>query len=117
MEARMTQEDPDRKRAEKHVKEVRDFFYHLMVYVLVCAMLVYIDLRPRLGILGHLRLGLWHRRARHLCVLRGLPRREALRRGKEPGIRRTLNRVSQPPHRKWSVSSRPSVTRPLPRAP
>jgi hypothetical protein len=45
MEVQMTQEDRARERAEKHVREVRDFFYHLMVYVLVCAMLVFIDLR------------------------------------------------------------------------
>jgi len=42
----MTQADPAFERAQKHVKNVRDFFYHLMVYVLVCAMMVVID---RLG--------------------------------------------------------------------
>jgi hypothetical protein len=41
----MTDEDPALERAKEHVKHVRDFFYHLMVYVLVCAMLVIIDLR------------------------------------------------------------------------
>ena len=45
MEGQMTQEDPARERAEKHVNEVRDFFYHLMVYMLVYALLVFIDLR------------------------------------------------------------------------
>jgi hypothetical protein len=42
----MVQEDPALERARKYVTEVRDFYYHLMVYVLVNAMLVVID---RLG--------------------------------------------------------------------
>jgi hypothetical protein len=37
--------DPALERARKHVKAVRDFFYHLMVYVLVNALLVVVDLR------------------------------------------------------------------------
>lgn len=37
--------DPALVLAEKHVKAVRDFFYHLMVFVLVNALLVIIDLR------------------------------------------------------------------------
>jgi len=41
----VTHEDPALERAKKHVKDVRDFYYHLMTYVLVNAMLVAIDLR------------------------------------------------------------------------
>jgi hypothetical protein len=41
----MTQEDPALERARKHVKDVRDFYYHLMTYVLVNALLVIVDLR------------------------------------------------------------------------
>lgn len=41
----MTQEDPALERAKKHVKEVSDFFYHLMTYVLVNALMVIIDRR------------------------------------------------------------------------
>lgn len=41
----MAQENPALERARKHVTAVRDFFYHLMTYVLVNAMLVFIDLR------------------------------------------------------------------------
>jgi cellobiose-specific phosphotransferase system component IIC len=37
--------DPALVVAEKHVKAVRDFFYHLMVFVVVCAVLVIVDLR------------------------------------------------------------------------
>lgn len=40
----MTQVDPALERAKEHVKHVRDFYYHLMVYVLVNALLVIIDL-------------------------------------------------------------------------
>lgn len=36
-------EDPALVRAKKHVKHVRDFWYHFMVYVLVNAMLVVVD--------------------------------------------------------------------------
>jgi len=39
----MTQEDPALIRAREHVTEIRDFFYHLMVYVLVNLMLIVID--------------------------------------------------------------------------
>ena len=35
--------DPAYARAQKHVKNVRDFWYHLMVFVFVIAMLVVID--------------------------------------------------------------------------
>jgi hypothetical protein len=45
----MTQKDPALERARQHVKAVRDFWYHLMVYVLVNAMLVAIDLRVDTG--------------------------------------------------------------------
>jgi hypothetical protein len=45
----MTQEDATLERARKHVKEVRDFFYHLMTYVLVNALLVIIDRRVDTG--------------------------------------------------------------------
>lgn len=39
----MTGTDPALERAERYVKAVRDFFYHLMVFVLVNAMLIIID--------------------------------------------------------------------------
>ncbi len=39
----MTQTDPALQRARTHVKTVRDFFYHLMVYVFLGALLVVID--------------------------------------------------------------------------
>ena len=47
--------DPALVRAQKHVKHVRDFFYHLMVYVLVNVMLVVIDRRSagNDGFMGH----------------------------------------------------------------
>ena len=45
----MTQEDPALERAKKHVKDVRDFYYHLMTFVLVNAMMVIIDLRVDAG--------------------------------------------------------------------
>lgn len=45
----MTQEDPALERAKKHVKDVRDFWYHLMTFVLVNALLVIIDLRVDTG--------------------------------------------------------------------
>lgn len=32
-------------RAKKHVKAVRDLFYHLMVYVFVCGLLAIVDVR------------------------------------------------------------------------
>ena len=41
----MTEPDPAMERAKKYVAEVRDFYYHLMTYVLVNALLVIIDLR------------------------------------------------------------------------
>ena len=41
----MTEEDAALERARKHIKEVRDFYYHLMVYVLVNTMLIVIDRR------------------------------------------------------------------------
>ena len=41
----MTREDPALERAKKYVTEVRDFYYHLMTYLLVNTMLVVIDLR------------------------------------------------------------------------
>jgi 2TM domain len=34
---------------EKHVKAVRDFYYHLMTYVFVMALLVIVDLRGGTG--------------------------------------------------------------------
>ncbi len=37
--------DPALILAEKHVESVRDFFYHLMVFVVVNAVLVIVDLR------------------------------------------------------------------------
>ena len=44
----MTEEDPALERAKKHVADVRDFYYHLMTYVLVNALLVVIDRRDGL---------------------------------------------------------------------
>jgi hypothetical protein len=41
----VTQSDPALDRARRHVKQVRDFAYHLMTYVFVNAMLVAIDLQ------------------------------------------------------------------------
>ena len=41
--------DPALKRAEQHVKLVRDFFYHLMTYVFVGVLLVIIDLSVDTG--------------------------------------------------------------------
>ncbi len=53
-EADMTQRDPALDRAERHVKAVRDFFYHLMVFVLVNALLIIIDVGggANAGLLG-----------------------------------------------------------------
>ena len=50
----MTQEDPALERARTRVKELSDFYYHLMTYVLVCAFLVFIDRRggPNNGFVG-----------------------------------------------------------------
>ena len=50
----MTQGDPALERARKHVKNLSDFHYHLMTYVLVCAFLVVIDRRTDggAGVLG-----------------------------------------------------------------
>jgi hypothetical protein len=45
VEEPVTPEDPTLERARKHVTDVRDFYYHLMTYVLVNAMLIVIDLR------------------------------------------------------------------------
>ena len=45
----MTQEDPALERTKKHVKDVRDFYYHLMTFVLVNAMMAIIDLRVDAG--------------------------------------------------------------------
>lgn len=52
----MPEADPALERAELHVKLVRDFFYHLMVYVFVGALLVIIDLSVESG--GSTVLGL-----------------------------------------------------------
>ena len=41
----MQQSDKSLERARRYVKDVRDFYYHLMTYVLVNALLVVIDLR------------------------------------------------------------------------
>jgi hypothetical protein len=41
----MDQEDPALEQAKKHVKHVRDFFYHLMTYVVICALFVILDRR------------------------------------------------------------------------
>jgi ABC-type polysaccharide/polyol phosphate export permease len=39
----MTDTDPELERARTHVKQVRDFLYHLMTFVFVCGLLVIID--------------------------------------------------------------------------
>lgn len=39
----MNQDDPGLERTREYVKEVRDFWYHLMVYVLTNALLIAID--------------------------------------------------------------------------
>ena len=39
----MTEKDAALRRAETHVKHIRDFYYHLMVFVFVAALLVIID--------------------------------------------------------------------------
>lgn len=39
----MTQEDPVLQRTREHVKDVRDFWYHLMVYVFVNVLMIAID--------------------------------------------------------------------------
>ena len=41
----MTETDPALERAKKRVADVRDVFYHLMVYVFVNVILVIVDLR------------------------------------------------------------------------
>jgi ABC-type polysaccharide/polyol phosphate export permease len=41
----MTQTDPALERARKHVTEVRDFYYHLMVYAFVMVLLIFLDRR------------------------------------------------------------------------
>lgn len=41
----MTQVDPAMERAKEYVKDVQDVWYHLMVFVLVNALLIFIDLR------------------------------------------------------------------------
>jgi len=43
------QEDPALDRAKQHVKDVRDFYYHLMTFVFVNAMMIAIDLRVDAG--------------------------------------------------------------------
>jgi len=43
------QENPALERTKKHVKDVRDFYYHLMTFVLVNAMMIIIDLRVDAG--------------------------------------------------------------------
>lgn len=50
----MTQTDPALERVRQYVTEVRDFYYHLMVFVLVNALLIFIDLRtgPGDGLFG-----------------------------------------------------------------
>ena len=41
----MTHEDAALERARQHVKDVRDFAYHLVTYVVICALLVILDRR------------------------------------------------------------------------
>ncbi len=45
----MEQTDSALERATKHVKAVRDFFYHLMVFIFVNGLLVILDLRAGAG--------------------------------------------------------------------
>lgn len=45
----MAEVDGALKRAEQHVKVVRDFLYHLMVFVFVNGLLVILDLRVEAG--------------------------------------------------------------------
>jgi hypothetical protein len=45
----MTQEAPISARARKHAKDVRDFWYHLITFVFVNALLVIVDLRGGAG--------------------------------------------------------------------
>ena len=52
----MSQEDPALEGAKKHVKNVRDFYYHLMTYVVVSALLVIVDRQGGTG--AHPVLGL-----------------------------------------------------------
>jgi hypothetical protein len=43
--ANMLEEDTVRDTAREHVKNVRDFYYHLMVFVVVNALLVIVDIK------------------------------------------------------------------------
>ena len=45
----MTENDPALERASKHVKDLSDFYYHLMTYVFVNILMVAIDLRGGAG--------------------------------------------------------------------
>ena len=45
----MAQADPALERAEEHVKNVRDFLYHLMTYVFVNLLVVILDVRGGTG--------------------------------------------------------------------
>jgi hypothetical protein len=40
----MTEQDPAMERARKRARELKDFYGHLVTYVLVCSLLVVIDL-------------------------------------------------------------------------
>lgn len=52
----MDQRDPGIDSAKKNLKAVRDFFYHLMVFVFVSGLLVILDVRAGVG--GQAVLGL-----------------------------------------------------------
>lgn len=45
----MAHADPGLERASRHVKHVRDFFYHLMTFAFVGALLVIVDVRGGAG--------------------------------------------------------------------
>lgn len=45
----MQQADSALARQKQHLKAVRDFLYHLMVYVFVCGLLVVLDVRVGAG--------------------------------------------------------------------
>lgn len=45
----MTQEDPALERVRRHVKNIQDFWYHFVVYVVISTLLVILDRRVDAG--------------------------------------------------------------------
>ena len=45
----MEQTDASVESAKRHLKAIRDFLYHLMVYLFVCGLLVIVDVRAGVG--------------------------------------------------------------------